>query len=103
MMKGKLNGARHPADDSKRPYYDKERRAIIHDDVHLTPQNKKRLVEKEFHTFNVDALKADLKKIDDNIALFEDHIRKEETRKAEIRRLIKEGEERDRRLLELLG
>ena len=90
-------------DDSQQPYYDKKLRAIIHNDVHLTPQNKKRLVEKEYHTYDVQSLKADLGKIDANIELFREHIKKEEARKDEIRRLIKEGEERDQRLLELLG
>jgi hypothetical protein len=99
----KLNGARHPADGSQKPYYDKKLRAIVHNDVHLTPQNKKRLVEKEFHTFEVAALQADLVNIDENIALFKEHIAQEKTRKEEIRQLIEEGKERDQRLLELLG
>jgi hypothetical protein len=99
----KLNGARHPADGSQKPYYDKKLRAIVHNDVHLTPVNKKRLVEREFHTFEVAALEADLVKIDENITLFQEHIAKEEARKEEIKQLIEEGKERDQRLLELLG
>ena len=86
----KANG-RHPADESQQPYYDKELRAIVHNDVHLTPANKKRLVEREFHTFDVEALKADLVKIDDNIKLFEQHIADERARKEEIKKLIEQG------------
>lgn len=99
----KLNGTRHPADGSQKPYYDKKLRAIVHNDVHLTPRNKKRLVEQEYHTFDVAALEADLVKIDENIALFQEHIAAEEARKDDIRKLIEEGKERDQRLLELLG
>lgn len=99
----KLNGARHPADGSQKPYYDKKLRAIVHNDVHLTPVNKKRLVEREFHTFEVAALERDLVNIDKNIEVFEKHIEDEKTRKEEIKQLIEEGKERDQRLLELLG
>jgi hypothetical protein len=60
-------------------------------------------VEREFHTFEVAALEADLVKIDENITLFQEHIAKEEARKEEIKQLIEEGKERDQRLLELLG
>lgn len=85
------------------PYYDKERRAIVHEDVHLTDANRKRLVEREYHSYDVPALKADLQKIDTNIEIFRNHIREEQARKEEIRQLIEEGEERDRRLRELMG
>lgn len=85
------------------PYYDKERRAIIHNDIHLTDVNRKRLVEKEYHSYDVAALRRDIQKIDENIEIFRQHIRDEQERKKEIQDLIEEGQERDQRLAELLG
>ena len=84
-------------------YYDPKRRAIIQEDIHLTKENQTAQIEKEYHTYNVAALENDVKRIDEKIALFYDHIEKEKKRREELLVLIEEGKERDEKLNSLLN
>lgn len=80
------------------PYFDKKRQVMVQDDIHLMDVNKKAAVQKEYHTYAVADLEANVKTLEANIQVFQEHIEKEELRKKDLLELIAEGKERDVKL-----